>query len=212
MTENQKIEVLIVEDHEITRLGLKAALERVSELKIVGEEEDGGSAVKAAVTIKPHIVLIDIGLPVLNGIDATRQIKERAAETRVIMLTSHDSDTDIFAAFAAGADGYCVKDIPSDQLVMAIKAVHDGAGWIDPRIASRVLRAQATQSPTETPLSQREIEVLRLIVDGLSNQKIAASLCLSVETVRTHVRHITEKLAVSDRTQAAIKALRQGLV
>lgn len=212
MTETQKIEVLIVEDHEITRLGLKAALERVSDLKIVGQEEDGGSAIRAAVAKKPHIVLIDIGLPVMNGIDATRQIKEKSAETRVIMLTSHDSDTDIFAAFAAGADGYCVKDIPSDQLVMAIKAVHDGAGWIDPRIASRVLRAQATQSSTETPLSQREVEVLRLIVDGLSNQKIATNLCLSVETVRTHVRHITEKLAVSDRTQAAIKALRQGLV
>ncbi len=212
MTESQKIEVLIVEDHEITRLGLKAALERVSDLKIVGEEEDGGSAIRAAVAKKPHIVLIDIGLPVMNGIDATRQIKEKSAETRVIMLTSHDSDTDIFAAFAAGADGYCVKDIPSDQLVMAIKAVHEGAGWIDPRIASRVLRAQATQSSTETPLSQREVEVLRLIVDGLSNQKIANNLCLSVETVRTHVRHITEKLAVSDRTQAAIKALRQGLV
>lgn len=212
MTETQKIEVLIVEDHEITRLGLKAALERVSDLKIVGQEEDGGSAIRAAVAKKPHIVLIDIGLPVMNGIDATRQIKEKSAETRVIMLTSHDSDTDIFAAFAAGADGYCVKDIPSDQLVMAIKAVHDGAGWIDPRIASRVLRAQATQPSTETPLSQREVEVLRLIVDGLSNQKIATNLCLSVETVRTHVRHITEKLAVSDRTQAAIKALRQGLV
>lgn len=212
MPESDKITVLIVEDHEITRLGLKAALERVQDLLIIGQEEEGQSAVSTTLKMKPHIVLMDIGLPILNGIDATRQIKEQSPDTRVIMLTSHDSENDIFAAFSAGADGYCVKDIASDQLVMAIRTVFDGAGWIDPRIANRVLRMQTSQPASETPLSQRELEVLKLLVDGLSNQKIAEKLCLSVETVRTHVRHITEKLAVSDRTQAAVKALRRGLV
>lgn len=212
MSEDRQIKILIVEDHEITRLGLKAALERVGDLRVVGEEVEGQAAVRSVTRMKPQIVLMDIGLPVMNGIDATRMIKDQCPDTRVIILTSHDSETDIFAAFSAGADGYCVKDIASDQLVMAIRAVHDGAGWIDPRIANRVLRAQATQQPCDPPLSQRELEVLRLLVEGLSNQKIADRLYLSVETVRTHVRHITEKLAVSDRTQAAVKALRQGLV
>jgi DNA-binding NarL/FixJ family response regulator len=212
MSDSQKTKVLIVEDHEITRLGLRAALDRVPELSVIGEEEEGQAGVKAAFARRPDVVLMDIGLPVLNGIDATRKIKEEAPEIRVIILTSHDSETDIFAAFAAGADGYCVKDIASDQLVMAIKSVCDGAGWIDPRIANRVLRAQTVQQPADPPLSQRELEVLKLLVEGLSNQKIADRLFLSVETVRTHVRHITEKMAVSDRTQAAVKAVRQGLV
>jgi DNA-binding NarL/FixJ family response regulator len=145
--------------------------------------------------------------------------------TRVIMLTSHDNDRDIFAALGAGADGYCLKEVSGTQLTMAIRAVANGVAWLDPGVASRVLRACAAISPqalagedgtpkTHGPstLSQRELDVLRLVVEGLSNQEIADKLILSVETVKTHMRHIMEKLAVSDRTQAAVKAMREGLV
>jgi NarL family two-component system response regulator LiaR len=217
------IDILIAEDHEITRVGLKLTLEHIPGFRIVGEAEDGTSAVAKVVELKPHVVLMDIGLPLMDGIDATCKIKDEAPNTRVIMLTSHDNDRDIFAALGAGADGYCLKEVSGSQLAMAIRAVADGVAWLDPGVASRVLRACATVQPTNaqeggkqpsntSQLSQRELDVLRLVVEGLSNQEIADRLILSVETVKTHMRHIMEKLAVSDRTQAAVKAMREGLV
>jgi two-component system, NarL family, response regulator LiaR len=219
------IKVLIVEDHEITRVGLKLTLGQIQGISVVGEAEDGRSAVQRVIDLQPQVVLMDIGLPMIDGIEATSQIKAQAPSTRIIMLTSHDNDRDIFAALGAGADGYCLKEVSSNQLALAIKTVADGAAWLDPGIASRVLRASAMSAPAQTPeqlaskqqagsarLSQREIEVLNLVVEGLSNQEIAEKLFLSVETIKTHMRHIMEKLAVSDRTQAAVKAMRQGLV
>ena len=219
------INVLIVEDHEITRVGLKLTLGQIQGISVIGEAEDGRSAVQQVVELQPQVVLMDIGLPMIDGIEATSQIKAQAPSTRIIMLTSHDNDRDIFAALGAGADGYCLKEVSSNQLALAIKTVADGAAWLDPGIASRVLRASAMSAPAQTPeqlaskqqagnarLSQREIEVLNLVVEGLSNQEIAEKLFLSVETIKTHMRHIMEKLAVSDRTQAAVKAMRQGLV
>ena len=223
--DTQTIDIFIAEDHEITRVGLKLTLEHVPGFRVVGEAEDGKSAVKKVGELKPHVVLMDIGLPLMDGIDATCKIKESVPSTRVIMLTSHDNDRDIFAALGAGADGYCLKEVSGSQLIMAIRAVADGVAWLDPGVASRVLRACATVSPptvpgedgtarllSPSPLSQRELDVLRLVVEGLSNQEIADKLILSVETVKTHMRHIMEKLAVSDRTQAAVKAMREGLV
>lgn len=220
------IEIFIAEDHEITRVGLKLTLEHIPGFKVVGEAEDGKGAVKKVADLKPHVVLMDIGLPLMDGIDATTRIKEEVPGTRVIMLTSHDNDRDIFAALGAGADGYCLKEVSGSQLIMAIRAVADGVAWLDPGVASRVLRACATvtppapagedgapkAAPSPSPLSQRELDVLRLVVEGLSNQEIADRLILSVETVKTHMRHIMEKMAVSDRTQAAVKAMREGLV
>lgn len=216
------IDILIAEDHEITRVGLRLTLEHIEGFKVVGEASDGRSAVEKVSELKPHVVLMDIGLPLLDGIDATCKIKEMTPATRVIMLTSHDNDRDIFAALGAGADGYCLKEVSESQLVMAIKAVADGVAWLDPGVASRVLRACAKVSPQPdeqqrsvtiaAPLSQREIDVLRLVVEGLSNQEIADRLVLSVETIKTHMRHIMEKLTVSDRTQAAVKAMREGLI
>jgi len=222
------IDIFIAEDHEITRVGLKLTLEHIPGFRVVGEAEDGKGTVKKVVELRPHVVLMDIGLPLMDGIDATCRIKEEAPGTRVIMLTSHDNDRDIFAALGAGADGYCLKEVSGSQLVMAIRAVADGVAWLDPGVASRVLRTLATLTPPaqaangeataakpaagSSPLSQRELDVLRLVVDGLSNQEIADRLILSVETVKTHMRHIMEKLAVSDRTQAAVKAMREGLV
>lgn len=218
-----KLNIFIADDHEITRVGLRLTLEQVPGFSVVGEAADGKMTVKKVAELKPQIVLMDIGLPLMDGIDATTKIKQDVPGTRVIMLTSHDSDRDIFAALGAGADGYCLKEVSGPQLIMAIRAVADGVAWLAPGVASRVLRACASASPNQgassarvnslsSPLSQRELEVLKLVVEGLSNQEIADKLILSVETVKTHMRHLMDKLAVSDRTQAAVKAMREGLV
>jgi NarL family two-component system response regulator LiaR len=173
---------------------------------------------------------MDVEMPVMDGIESTRQIKEAAPDVRVIMLTSHKSDQTIFAALSAGANGYCLKNINAQQLAAVIRMVAEGAAWLDPGIANRVLSAYAShdsqgqaaaaasappkakQQKTSITLSPRETEVLRLVADGLSNQKIAEKLGLGLETVKTHMRHIMEKLAVSDRTEAAVKAMKQGIV
>jgi DNA-binding NarL/FixJ family response regulator len=228
------INIFIVEDYEITRVGLRLTLGHIPDFKIIGEATDGQSAVEKVAELKPHVVLMDIGLPIMDGIDATMKIKAERPETRVVILTSHHSDQDIFAALGAGADGYCLKEASSNQLVSAIRAVAEGAAWLDAGIAQRVLKASVGAAPSavkvtpqkakegaskpckngchSSPLSQRELDVLLLVVEGKSNQEIADRLILSVETVKTHMRHIMEKLAVSDRTQAAVKAMREGIV
>lgn len=220
------IRVVVVEDHEITRMGLKLTLEQNAGIKVVGEAADGRQGVETVIATKPHVVLMDIGLPVVDGIQATQSIKQSLPQVRVIILTSHDNDRDVFAALAAGADGYCLKETPTSQLALAIRTVSEGAAWLDPGIASRVLKASVVAGMPEpekpgptaesrqlaSRLSQREIEVLKLVVEGLSNQQIADRLIVSVETVKTHMRRLMEKLAVSDRTQAAVKAMRDGLL
>jgi two-component system, NarL family, response regulator LiaR len=221
------VKILIVEDHEFTRIGLKLSLEQIAGLDIVGEAADGEQGINKVQELQPQVVLMDVEMPVLDGIEATRAIKEKWPEVRVIMLTSHKSDQTIFAALSAGANGYCLKNITAQQLSTVIRMVADGAAWLDPGIANRVLSAYANnegpeaaqekarpakQQKTSISLSPRETEVLRLVADGLSNQKIAARLNLGLETVKTHMRHIMEKLAVSDRTEAAVKAMKQGIV
>ena len=229
---NNHVNILIVEDHEFTRIGLKLSLEQIDGLTIVGEAEDGQEGLMKVEQLHPAVVLMDVEMPVMDGIEATRLIKEKWPEVRVIMLTSHKSDQTIFAALSAGANGYCLKNITAQQLSSVIRMVADGAAWLDPGIANRVLRAYANnemtpatqpepvadkprpakQAKSSITLSPRETEVLRLVADGLSNQKIAAKLNLGLETVKTHMRHIMEKLAVSDRTEAAVKAMKQGIV
>jgi len=214
--------ILIVEDQEITRLGLKMSLELMPQFKLVGEASDGQTAVRMAEELKPQVVLMDIGLPVMDGIQASEQIKKSCADTRILVLTTRDGDHDIFAAFAAGADGYCLKEAPLQRIVMAIGVVADGSGYLDPSIAGRILPQLKNQKATKQegsgaqqlhePLSQREHEVLALIVDGMTNVEIAEKLVLSPETIKSHVRRVFEKLAVSDRTQAAVKAMRSGLI
>lgn len=214
---HKKISIMLVEDHQITRMGLRFALEQVHDLTVVAEAEDGNIAVVKALQVKPNVILMDIGLPGLNGIDAAQQIKAQNAAIGIVMLTSHSLDEDILAALAANCDGYCLKDVAADQLVNAIRTVHNGGIWLDPAIAKRVIRSFIEQKPVSTPvntstLTERELEVLTLVVEGLSNQEIAERLILSTETIKTHMRHLMEKLSVSDRTQAAVKALRTGLV
>lgn len=220
------VNVAIIEDHEFTRMGLKLSLEQIPGFKIVAEASDGVEGVQLVRDVKPNVVLVDIELPTLDGIEATRQIKEAVPEVRVIMLTSHNNDQAIFAALGAGANGYCLKTITAQQLGAVIKMVVDGAAWLDPGIANKVLSAYANpgrapvapqkgnvRGKSEGPsLSPRETEVLRLVADGFSNQKIAEQLGLGLETVKTHMRHIMEKLTVSDRTEAAVKAMKQGLM
>ena len=211
---------MLVEDHEITRIGLRLSLEQVPDFHVVAEAEDGVHAVNLALVQRPAVILMDIGLPVLNGIDAVREIKAQMPSARILMLTSHGLDEDVLAALAANCDGYCLKDIAFEQLVTAIRAVHGGGIWLDPAIARRVIKVYvehqpspaAVQNPSGIALSERELEVLALVVDGMTNQEIADKLIVSTETVKTHMRHLMEKLAVSDRTQAAVKALRNGLI
>jgi DNA-binding NarL/FixJ family response regulator len=218
-----KVSIFIVEDFDLLRDGLKASINREDDMECVGEAADGLTAVHKVKTIRPKVVIMDIGLPQMDGIAATREILKDLPETRIVMLTSHDDDTEIFAAFAAGASGYCMKDTASQNLKLAIRSVSTGAAWFDPRIASRVLselfapeaRARGCPSPSRAEnidLSEREVEVLELITMGLGNKEIAARLDIHVSTVRTHVEHILEKLSASGRTDAAVKALRLGIV
>lgn len=218
----KKIGVLIVEDNELMRQGLKAVLDRAEEFTVLGEAEDGQMAIDMANDLKPEVVVMDIGLPILNGIEATKQIKQTFPGVHVVMLTSHDNDTEIFAALSAGAAGYCLKDCASERIKIAVSSVAEGAAWIDPRIAHKVLRAFETPPPQKSEgqvplpaselLSQREREVLKLMVDGASNKEISEKLIISISTVRTHVEHILEKLAVTGRTAAAVKAMKEGLI
>lgn len=220
MAEEREINILVAEDSQVTLAALKHLLAQCPGFRMVGHAQDGPSAVRMARQLNPDVVIMDIGLPQMSGIEATRRIKSELPETKVVMLTVHDSDTSVFEALRAGAHGYCLKTVNTHQLSTAIKTVYDGAAWLDPKIARRVLEAATTPGTVgdEEPdvpkvsLSARELEVLRLVVEGLTNQEIAAKLILSVETVKSHVRHIMDKMAVSDRTQAAVKAVRERLV
>jgi len=218
-----QIKILVVDDHPLSRIGLRYLLEEANDMTIVGEAMNGEQAVAGVEEYKPNVVLMDVGMPVMDGIQASKQIREKNPQTRIIMLTSHDSEEDIFASLAAGASGYCLKDVNQDRLFTAIRAVHAGDLWLDTAIAGKVVTAISSsrltwpsggqgQSGQAETLSQRELDVLNLLVEGLSNQQIADRLVIGLETVKTHIKHILDKLAVSDRTQAAIKALQDGIV
>lgn len=208
--------ILIVEDDPLMQLGLEQALSSQPEFKIIGQAEDGYSGVSMALDLRPDLVIMDIGLPRLDGISATKQIKEKLSEIRIVILTSHTLETEVIASLASGADAYCIKGASLDRLLAAIDAAMDGAAYLDPQIARLVienLKPPATQPhPNISLLSQREMDVLKLIVAGKSNTEIAEELYLSPNTIKTHVRGIMNKLAVDDRVQAAVIALRSGLV
>lgn len=208
------LRILIVEDDPMMQLGLEQSLEDYSQLTIVGQASDGYLGVEAALKLKPDIVVMDIGLPRLDGIEATKQIKAALPEVRVVMLTSHTTENEVIAALSCGADAYCIKGTNVDRLIAAIAAAQEGATYLDPQIARRVIEHLKPPSPTSNVghLSQRELEVLKLMVEGYSNPEIAAALYLSPNTVKTHIRGIMNKLAVDDRVQAAVVALRSGLV
>ena len=206
--------VLIVEDDPMMQLGLEQTLGDYSQLTIIGQAADGYMAVEMAQKLQPDIIVMDIGLPRQDGIAATQQIKAILPQVRIVMLTSDTTETEVGAALSSGADAYCIKGTNVDRLIAAIAAAQEGATYLDPQIARQVVEhlkppvvaAQVGQ------LSPREMEVLKLMVEGHSNPEIAAALYLSPNTVKTHIRGIMNKLAVDDRVQAAVVALRAGLV
>lgn len=227
------IRVVLVEDHLLTRIGLKTVIERTPDIKVIGEAEDGEQAIERVGELQPDVVLMDVGMPVMDGIEAAKNIKNKYPKVEIVMLTSHDNERDIFASLAAGASGYCLKDVEPARLYTAIRSVGTGDLWLDSAIANKVLVHYTSQSasapqpaaavaakpadaraqqPLPDPLSPRELEVLNLLVEGLSNQEIADKLIISLATAKTHVRNILNKLAVDDRTQAAVQAMRRGLV
>uniref|UniRef100_A0A832GYZ8 Response regulator transcription factor n=1 Tax=Oscillatoriales cyanobacterium SpSt-402 TaxID=2282168 RepID=A0A832GYZ8_9CYAN len=208
------LKVLIVEDDPMMQLGLEQTLGDYPQLIIVGQAADGYVAVEMAQKLKPDVIVMDIGLPRQDGIAATQQIKAVMPDVRIVMLTSHTTETEVIAALSSGADAYCIKGTNVDRLIAAIAAAQEGATYLDPQIARRVIEHLKPPSATNLvgQLSQRELEVLKLMVDGKSNPEIAAELYLSPNTVKTHIRGIMNKLAVDDRVQAAVVALRAGLV
>lgn len=225
MTE-KNINILLVEDHEFTRLGLAMKLENTPHYNLVAQATDGQEGVLMAQKHNPDVILMDIGLPKMDGITATKKIKEELKlDCAVLMFTSRDNREDIFAAFKAGADGYIMKGSSSENLINAIDAVSTHAAWIDSQIARIVLsniqnedniQTEETKSQKEANkkygLTKKELEVLSLIVDGLSNQEISEKLVVSISTTKAHVHNILQKLYLSDRTKAAIVALKEGLV
>lgn len=221
------IKVLLVEDHTMIRMGTALVIEKTEGIELVAQAEDGAQGVQAAKDFIPDVILMDIGLPVIDGIEATRQIKELNLNSKILIFTSRDNDDDVFAALAAGADGYIMKGATPEQLTSAIIAVNEGTAWLDPAIARLVLsnvqrQNQKTEENQSQPdfkagknsfgLTDREMEVLALIVDGLSNPEIAEKLFITRATAKAHVHSILQKLYVDDRTQAAVTAMREGLV
>lgn len=235
-----KIQVVIIEDHDLSRVGLTAALQHSGTVDVLGSAANGRQGLEMIQQYKPDVAILDIGLPDIDGIEVTLQLKQiqeadETLQTKVLMLTANTSEDAVLAAFAAGADSYSLKEVSVEDLLSAIQLTHEGNAWIDPNIARIVLQqakaSKKTPQDAETdttvikatdpeyqailetePLTDRELEVLELIVAGCSNAVIADKLYISVGTVKTHVRSILNKLCADDRTQAAVRALRSGLV
>lgn len=203
--------VFIVEDHAFTSDGLRVAVGREPDLQVVGEARSAEEGMEQLAHTSADVVLMDIGLPGMDGIEATKLVKERFG-VRVVVLTVHQLEAEVLAAMTAGADAYCLKSTDPASLLLAIRAAAIGSTYLDPQIAHIVLGQLSVPSGGQAQLSPRELEVLRLIAEGLSNKEIAQRLGISLSTVKTHIEELLAKLSASDRTQAAIKAVRQGLL
>ncbi len=201
------IRVLVADDHAVVRQGLRTFLDLQEDVEVVAEAGDGAEAVAAAVEHSPDVVLIDLVMPNVDGIEAIRELRERVPSARAIVLSSFIDDEKLFPAVRAGAAGYLLKDVQPQELVDAIRTVHAGGALLHPKVASRLLEEMTTD-----PLTPREREVLSLIGRGMANKVIARELSLSEKTVKAHVSSILAKLGVTDRTQAALYAVRAGLV
>ena len=217
------IKILLVEDQKLMRIGIKSLFNDYPDLEIIGEAINGKEAVEKSKLIKPDIVLMDLGLPDISGIEATKHILEYNNNIRVIILTSHITEEEVIASLQAGASAYIIKDISTDFLMSVIKMIKQGAMWLDPQIVPFIRDKNCGIIPARqlsrtvfkerhSNLTQREYEVLKLIVDGQSNSDIAKTLTISEHTAKAHVCNIIQKLVVDDRTQAAVKALKEGLV
>jgi NarL family two-component system response regulator LiaR len=217
MAEESTIKVLIVDDHQVVRQGLRTFLELHADFSVVGEAGDGMEALEMVKTQQPDVVLMDLVMPRMDGISATRQIKALGGTTRVIALTSFTEDDKIFPVIQAGAASYLLKDVSPEDLVEAIRAVYRGEARLHPDIAQRLMNQVALQAapkpePAGEALTSREMDIIRQVAQGRSNQAIAAELVISEKTVKTHVSNILSKLGLEDRTQLAIYAIKNGLV
>ena len=212
------IKILIVDDHTVVRDGLSSMLQRQSDFAVVGEATNGVEAVEKADTLDPDVILMDLRMPEMSGVEAMRKIGAAHPDSKFIVLTTYDTDEYIFDAIEAGAKGYLLKDASRESLFQAVRAVHRGESLIEPGVAVKVLNRlaelsrQSNQPARAEVLSQREVEVLGLMAKGSANKEIAASLSISESTVKTHVANIFQKLDVSHRTEAVTQALQKGII
>jgi two-component system, NarL family, response regulator LiaR len=211
---NGDIRVLITDDHSIVRRGIKALLATEPGIQVVGEAADGAEAVAQAEKLQPDVILMDMVMPKMDGIEAIRQIVARKPSARILVLTSFAADEKVFPAIKAGALGYLLKDSSPEELVEAIQRVHQGQASLHPAVARKLLQELSHpggRPPSPDPLTDREVEVVKLLAKGLSNRQIADDMVISEATVRTHVSNILSKLHLASRTEAALYALREGL-
>lgn len=232
------IRIVLVEDHDVVRIGLRTALQKQEGFQVVGEASNGIQGLKILEMTQPDVAIVDIGLPGMDGIEMTRRFRQSQTEnstTKILMLTMQGNEAAVLAAFAAGADSYCMKDVGIERMIEAIEMTHNGNAWIDPAIANIVLQQMLKGTPQtlnkakltveiqsleseykdvlETdPLTSRELEVLELIAAGCTNVAIAEQLSITTGTVKTHVHNILSKLCADDRAQAAVRALRAGII
>ena len=213
------VRVVIADDHELYRRGMSVVVELDGSARVVGEASNGAEAVEACAKLHPDVVLMDVRMPGVGGIEACRRISAAAPGTRILMLTMSDDESDLFEAIKAGASGYLLKDLPGEEVAEAIRKVHDGQAIIPPSMASTLLkefsrlsRDNGGASSPDTRLTDREVEVLRLVARGLANREIADELVISENTVKNHVRNILEKLHLHSRVEAAVYAHRQHLI
>jgi DNA-binding NarL/FixJ family response regulator len=222
------IKTLLVEDHELERMGLSMMLNQTDEIELIGEAENGLQGVELAKSLLPDVIVMDIGLPIIDGIEATKQIKAFNPDCKILIFTSRDNSEDIFEAFKSGADGYVMKDASREQFCTAIKSVSEGVAWIDPAIAKLVLSNIQSPNSQNYPkasgginyeagkelyeLTPREMQVLALIVEGLTNTQIAEELTIAPHTAKAHVHNVLSKLSAKTRAKATKKAITEGLV
>ncbi|MBE7707824.1 MAG: response regulator transcription factor [Cyanobacteria bacterium SIG27] len=220
---SKDVRVIIVEDYKLTRVGLRYALNEIENINVIAEAQNAELGLELIKKEQPDVVLMDLGLPGINGLEATAKVKTISPNTKVIILTSHDREEEVVASLGSGASGYCLKDIDPITLSGVIKNVAKGACWIDSNVAHLALKFFPKPENTEimpsahtmeakTRLTERENEVLKLLVQGKSNTQIAQELIVSVHTAKAHVCSILQKLCVDDRVQAAVKAIKEGIV
>lgn len=214
----EKIKILIADDHTVLRQGTRKLLEQESDLKVVAEAGDGEEALKLAAELMPDVILMDIAMPKMDGITATKRIKAEYPDINVLILSAYDDDQFVFRLLQAGAAGYLLKNVHSQELIAAVRAVAQGESVLHPTIARKVLNrfvptsSKSSDKQTYGGLSEREMEFLKLMTRGLSNKEMADNLCISIRTVQGHLRQIFKKLGVSSRTEAVVYALKEGLV
>lgn len=222
-TKKKTISVVIIEDFKLTRVGLRCALNSNEDINVVGESDNAVDGLKIIEKCNPDVILMDLGLAGMNGIEATIKVREMNKDTKIIALTSHDREEEVIAALSSGAMAYCLKDIDPTKLADVIRDVDNGVCWLDPLIARKVLDSfpkqetlgilrDSSSDEGRVPLTEREFEVLKHLVDGKSNTEIAKELIVSVHTAKAHVCSILQKMCVNDRVQAAVKAVKEGLV